>query len=41
MKFGLFSNSRRPDHATFADGWEADLDEIVAADTLGPDRAPL
>ncbi len=39
MKFGIFSNSRRPDHATFADGWEADLDEIVAADALGFDVA--
>ena len=39
MKFGLFSNSRRPDHATYADGWDADIDEIVAADALGIDEA--
>jgi alkanesulfonate monooxygenase SsuD/methylene tetrahydromethanopterin reductase-like flavin-dependent oxidoreductase (luciferase family) len=35
MKFGLFSNSRRPDHPSYAAGWEADLVEIVAADRLG------
>ena len=35
MKFGLFSNSRRPEHPTYASGWEADIAEIVAADRLG------
>ena len=35
MKFGLFSNSRRPQHASYASGWEADLAEIAAADRLG------
>jgi alkanesulfonate monooxygenase SsuD/methylene tetrahydromethanopterin reductase-like flavin-dependent oxidoreductase (luciferase family) len=35
MKFGLFSNSRRPQHPSYASGWEADLAEIAAADRLG------
>jgi alkanesulfonate monooxygenase SsuD/methylene tetrahydromethanopterin reductase-like flavin-dependent oxidoreductase (luciferase family) len=35
VKFGLFSNSRRPDHPSYGAGWEADIAEIVAADRLG------
>jgi alkanesulfonate monooxygenase SsuD/methylene tetrahydromethanopterin reductase-like flavin-dependent oxidoreductase (luciferase family) len=35
VKFGLFSNSRRPDHPSYASGWDSDIAEIVAADTLG------
>jgi alkanesulfonate monooxygenase SsuD/methylene tetrahydromethanopterin reductase-like flavin-dependent oxidoreductase (luciferase family) len=35
LKFGLFSNSRRPEHPTYASGWEADLAEIASADALG------
>ena len=37
MKFGLFSNNRRPQR-TLGDAWEEDIFEIVTADRLGFDE---
>ena len=37
MKFGLFSNNRRPQR-TLGAAWEEDIFEIVTADALGFDE---
>ena len=38
MRFGLFSNDRRPDR-TLGESWDLDIAEIVAADAAGFDEA--